>query len=115
MPDQAGTAERKNRCSPSDSDITAARCGSPGLNKLQSQTEKLRRSRLTSSWRSVNAQFYELDEYDNEIKVELDPSNILDTLRRLKTYTNSLYHDEILKERDELRHLKRRASRLESS
>ena len=111
--DQAGTAERKTRYSPTDSDITAARCSSPGLNKLQSQTEHLRRSRLTGSWRSVNAQFYELDEYDNEIKVELDPSNILDTLRRLKTYTNSLYND-ILNESDELRHLKRRASRLET-
>ena len=114
MTDQAGTAESKTRYSPTDSDTTAARCGSPGLNKLQSQTENLRRSRLTSSWRSVNAQFYELDEYDNEIKVELDPSNILDTLRRLKTYTNSLYN-EVLNERDELRYLKRRASRLESS
>ena len=114
MTDQATAAKRKNRYSPTDNDVTAARCGSPGLNKFQSQTEHLRRSRLTGSWRSVNAQFYELDEYDNEIKVELDPSNILDTLRRLKTYTNSLYN-EILNERDELRHLKRRASKLESS
>lgn len=114
LTDQAIAAKRKTRHSPTDNDVTAARCGSPGLNKLQSQTEHLRSSRLTGSWRSINAQFYELDEYDNEIKVELDPSNILDTLRRLKTHTNSLYN-EILNERDELRHLKRRASKLESS
>lgn len=111
--DQMVTAETKTRFSPTDSEITAERCGSPGLNKLKSQTEHLRRTRLTGSWRSVNARFYELDEYDDEIKVELDPSNILDTLRRLKTYTSSLYND-ILNERDELRYLKKRTSKLES-
>ena len=106
--------ERKHQFPSTDSEITAARCGSPGLNKLQSQTEHLRRTRLTASWRSLNAHFYELDEYDDEITVELDPSNILDTLRRLKTHTNALYND-VLNERDELRYLKKRASRLESS
>jgi len=114
MTDEMATAERKTQYPlTADSEITAARCGSPGVNKLRSQTEQLRRTRLTGSWRSVNAQFYELDEYDNEIKVELDPSNILDTLRRLKTYTNSLYND-VLIERDELRYLKNRVTKLES-
>ncbi|KAJ7327398.1 hypothetical protein OS493_027088 [Desmophyllum pertusum] len=110
---ETATVERKIRFSPTDTDETAARCGSPGLNKLQSQTECMRTTRLTGSWRKVNAQFYELDEYDNEIKVELDPSNIMDALRRLKTYTNCLYSD-ILYERDELQYLKKRASKLES-
>ena len=105
--------ERKIRFTPTGIEETAARCSSPGVNKLQSQTEHMRTTRLTGSWRKVNAQFYELDEYDNEIKVELDPSNIIDTLRRLKTYTNCLYND-ILYERDELQCLKTRASKLES-
>ena len=102
--------EGKMRFSPADSDEAAACCSSP---ELLSQTERMRTTRLTESWRKVNSQFYELDEYDNEIKVELDPSNIMDALRRLKTYTNCLYND-ILFERDELQHLKKRASRLES-
>lgn len=100
--------EGKMRFSPVDSDEAAACCSSPDL---LSQTERMRTTRLTESWRKVNSQFYELDEYDNEIKVELDPSNIMDALRRLKTYTNCLYND-ILYERDELKHLKKRASRL---
>ena len=81
--------------------------------KLRTQSEQMRRTRLTGSWRTVNAQFYELDEYDDEIKVEMDPSNIMDTLRRLKTHNNCLYND-ILYERDELKSLRKRASRLES-
>ena len=105
--------ERKIRFTPTGIEETPARCSSPGVNKLQSQTEHMRATRLTGSRRKVNAQFYELDEYDNEIKVELDPSNIIDTLRRLKTYTNCLYND-ILYERDELQCLKTRASKLES-
>ena len=100
--------EGKMRFSPADSDEAAACCSSP---ELLSQTERMRTTRLTESWRKVNSQFYELDEYDNEIKVELDPSNIMDALRRLKTHTNCLYND-ILFERDELQHLKKRASRL---
>ncbi|XP_078370109.1 uncharacterized protein LOC144653865 [Oculina patagonica] len=111
--DNTATVEGKTRFSPTDIDQTAACCSSPVLNKLLSQTERMRTTRLTGSWRKVNAQFYELDEYDNEIKVELDPSNIADTLRRLKTYTNCLYND-ILCERDELQYLKKRASRLEN-
>ena len=95
---------------PTDSDEAAACCSSP---ELLSQTERMRTTRLTESWRKVNSVFYELDEYDDEIKVELDPSNIMDALRRLKTYTNCLYND-ILYERDELQHLKKRASRLET-
>ena len=100
--------EGKMRFSPADSDEAAACCSSP---ELLSQTERMRPTRLTESWRKVNSQFYELDEYDNEIKVELDPSNIMDALRRLKTHANCLYND-ILFERDELQHLKKRASRL---
>lgn len=103
----------KTRFSPTDMDQTAACCSSPVLNKLLSQTERMSSTRLTGSWRKVNAQFYELDEYDNEINVELDPSNIMDTLRRLKLHTNCLYSD-ILYEREELQHLKKRASRLET-
>jgi len=102
--------EGKMRFSPTDGNEAAACCSSP---ELLSQTERMRTTRLTESWRKVNSQFYELDEYDNEIKVELDPSNIMDALRRLKTYTNCLYND-ILYERDELQHLKKRASRLET-
>lgn len=98
---------------PAGIEETASRSSSPGVDKLRSQSEQMRRTRLTGSWRTVNAQFYELDEYDDEIKVELDPSNIMDTLRRLKTYNNVLYND-VLYERDELKSLKRRASRLES-
>ena len=100
--------EEEMRFSPAQSDEAAACCSSPDL---LSQTERMRTTRLTESWRKVNSQFYELDEYDTEIKVELDPSNIMDALRRLKTYTNCLYSD-ILYERDELQHLKKRASRL---
>ena len=111
MNDKTAAVEENTRFSPTDIDQTAACCNSPVLNKLLSQTERMRSTRLTGSWRKVNAQFYELDEYDNEIKVELDPSNIMDTLRRLKTYTNCLYND-ILYERDELQYLKKRASRL---
>lgn len=111
--DKTAALEGKMRFSPTDSDETAACCGSPLASELLSQTERMRTTRLTESWRKVNSQFYELDEYDNEIKVELDPSNIMDTLRRLKTYTNCLYND-ILYERDELQHLKKRASRLET-
>lgn len=92
---------------------TASRSSSPGVDKLRTQSEQMRRTRLTGSWRTVNAQFYELDEYDDEIKVEMDPSNIMDTLRRLKTHNNCLYND-ILYERDELKNLRKRASRLES-
>ena len=102
--------EGKMRFSPTESDEAATCCSSP---QLLSQTERMRTTRLTGSWRKVNSQFYELDEYDNEIKVELDPSNIMDALRRLKTYTNCLYND-ILYERDELEHLKKRAARLET-
>jgi len=102
--------EGKMRFSPTDGNEAAACCSSP---ELLSQTERMRTTRLTESWRKVNSQFYELDEYDNEIMVELDPSNIMDALRRLKTYTNCLYND-ILYERDELQHLKKRASRLET-
>ena len=102
--------EGKMRFSPTESDEAAACCSS---SQLLSQTERMRTTRLTGSWRKVNSQFYELDEYDNEIKVELDPSNIMDALRRLKTYTNCLYND-ILYERDELEHLKKRAARLET-
>lgn len=104
----------KTRFSPTDMDQTAACCSSPVLNKLLSQTECMSSTRLTGSWRKVNAQFYELDEYDNEINVELDPSNIMDTLRRLKLHTNCLYND-ILYEREELQHLKKRASKLETN
>ena len=104
------TLEGKMKFSPTDGDEAGACCSSPDL---LSQTERMRTTRLTESWRKVNSQFYELDEYDNEIKVELDPSNIMDALRRLKTYTNCLYND-ILYERDELQHLKKRASRLET-
>lgn len=111
--DKTAALEGKMRFSPTDSGETAACCGSPLASELLSQTERMRTTRLTESWRKVNSQFYELDEYDNEIKVELDPSNIMDTLRRLKTYTNCLYND-ILYERDELQHLKKRASRLET-
>lgn len=114
MADQEVTAERKTRYLTVKSDLPIARCGSPELNRLQSQSEQLKRTRLTSSWRSLNSQFYELDEYDDEIKVELDPSNIFDTLRRLKACTNNLYH-EVLNERDELRYLKRRSTNLEST
>lgn len=108
------TAELEGTCkmrfSPTEGDEAATCCSSP---KLLSQTERMRTTRLTGSWRKVNSQFYELDEYDNEIRVELDPSNIMDALRRLKTYTNCLYND-ILYERDELEHLKKRAARLET-
>ncbi|XP_068702768.1 paramyosin-like [Montipora foliosa] len=105
------TVESEARYLSANSEMSAARCHSPEFNKLQSQTERLKRTRLTSSWRSVNSQFYELDEYDDEIKVELDPSNFFDTLRQLKACTNSLYH-EILNERDELQYLKRMTSTL---
>ena len=107
---KTATLEGKMRVSPTHSDEAAACCSSP---ELLSQTERMRTTRLTESWRKLNSQFYELDEYDNEIEVELDPSNIMDALRRLKTYTNCLYND-ILYERDELQCLKKRASRLEN-
>ena len=105
---KTSVAEGKMRFLPADSDEAAVCCSSP---ELLSQTEYMRTTRLTESWSKVNSQFYELDEYDNEIKVELDPSNIMDSLRRLKTHTNCLYND-ILYERYELQNLKKRASRL---
>lgn len=75
------------------------------------QIEFMRMIWLIESWRKVNLQFYEFDEYDNEIKVELDFSNIMDVLCRFKMYINCLYND-ILYERDEFKYLKKRVLRL---
>lgn len=105
--------DRRRQCSPSDNAMTATYRSSPCLDKLQVQTEHLSTRRLTGSWKSLNAHYYELDEYDDEINVELDASNVLDTLRRLKIHTNALYNDA-LNERAELRKLKGIASRLQS-
>ena len=112
--EQTGATEKKIRFSPVDSrEAAGQQSSSPESNQLRCQTERMRKSRMTGSWRKVNAQFYELDEYENEIKVEMDPRNILDNLRRLKAYTSSLYND-VLSERDELKVLKKRAEKLES-
>lgn len=53
-----------------------------------------------------------MDEYDDEIKVEMDLSNIMDILCRFKMYNNCLYND-ILYERDEFKSLRKRVLRLE--
>ena len=111
--DGAVLIDRRRQCSPSDNAMTSTHRSSPCLDKLQVQTEHLSRGRLTASWKSLNAHYYELDEYDDEINVELDASNVLDTLRRLKIHTNALYND-VLNERDELRYLKGIASRMQS-
>ena len=111
--DGAVLIDRRRQCSPSDNAMTSTHRSSPCLDKLQVQTEHLSRGRLTASWKSLNAHYYELDEYDDEINVELDAGNVLDTLRRLKIHTNALYNDA-LNERDELRYLKGIASRMQS-
>lgn len=111
--DDSVLIDRRRQCSPSDNATTSTYRSSPCLDKLQVQTEHLSRGRLTASWKSLNAHYYELDEYDDEINVELDASNVLDTLRRLKIHTNALYND-VLNERDELRYLKGIASRMQS-
>ena len=80
-------------------------------NQLRNQTSGIKP--MTGSWVNMNVQHYELDDYDFELDVEQEktPLSFMETLRRLRMHTSSLYN-EAVSEGKELRLLRDRVSRV---